>query len=231
MRVDTYQKLLLPETFFGWLNVTPWVGGRYTYYGAATGPGATTGEVNRWVFDTGVELSTKASRLWPDVESKFLGDGWPAPYCTAYRSLTPTCPRRIAYGTNVIPQFDYQLPSLRLLPITFPEYNSIDSIEPRERPPVRPEQQAANQARRPGRQLRELGRLCRLEPAPTYQPDNILGPLLRPDDQAALVDYAGIADALRAGRRPVAHVADDTDPAAHPGSQSGRSASSTFGPI
>jgi hypothetical protein len=27
-----------------------------------------------------------------------------------------------------VPQFDYQLPSLRLLPIDFPDYNSIDSI-------------------------------------------------------------------------------------------------------
>jgi LPS-assembly protein len=33
-----------------------------------------------------------------------------------------------AVGTNVIPQFDYQLPSLRLLPIEYPDYNSIDSI-------------------------------------------------------------------------------------------------------
>ena len=28
-----------------------------------------------------------------------------------------------------LPQFDYELPSLRLLPIEFPEYNSIDSID------------------------------------------------------------------------------------------------------
>ena len=27
-RADTYQKLLLPHTFFDWLNVTPRVGGR-----------------------------------------------------------------------------------------------------------------------------------------------------------------------------------------------------------
>ena len=129
MRVDTYQKLLLPETFFGWLNVTPWAGGRYTYYGAATGPGATTGEINRWVFDTGVELSMKASRVWPEVQSDFLEmDG-------LRHIVQPTVtyayvPPPNAYGTNVIPQFDYQLPSLRLLPITFPEYNSIDSIGP-----------------------------------------------------------------------------------------------------
>jgi LPS-assembly protein len=128
MRVDTYQKLLLPETFFGWLNVTPRVGGRYTYYGAATGPGATTGEVNRWVFDTGVDVSTKASRLWPDVENKFFEmDG-------LRHIIEPSInyafvPTPNAYGTNVIPQFDTQLPSLRLLPITFPEYNSIDAIQ------------------------------------------------------------------------------------------------------
>jgi hypothetical protein len=32
-------------------------------------------------------------------------------------------------GTNEIPQFDFELPSLRLLPIEFPDYNSIDSID------------------------------------------------------------------------------------------------------
>jgi lipopolysaccharide assembly outer membrane protein LptD (OstA) len=128
-RVDTYQKLLLPESFFGWLNVTPRVGGRYTYYSTATGPGATTGEVNRWVFDTGVDVSAKASRLYPDVDSKFFElDGLRhiiEPSIT-YAFVPPPN----AYGTNVIPQFDTQLPSLRLLPVTFPEYNSIDSIEP-----------------------------------------------------------------------------------------------------
>jgi LPS-assembly protein len=31
--------------------------------------------------------------------------------------------------TNQIPQFDYESPSLRLLPIEFPDYNSIDSID------------------------------------------------------------------------------------------------------
>jgi hypothetical protein len=105
------------------------VGGRYTYYGAATGPGATTGEVNRWVFDTGVDLSAKASRLWPDAQSSFLEmDGLRH---IVQPSITYAyVPPPNAYGTNVIPQFDTILPSLRLLPITFPEYNSIDYIEP-----------------------------------------------------------------------------------------------------
>jgi len=127
-RVDTYQKLLLPETFFGWLNVTPRVGGRYTYYGTATGPGADTSDVSRWVFDTGAETSAKASRLWPGAQNDFFEvDG-------LRHIIEPSInyayiPNPNVYGTNQVPQFDYQLPSLRLLPITMPDYNSIDSIQ------------------------------------------------------------------------------------------------------
>jgi len=128
MRADTYHQLLLPETFFGWLNVTPRVGGRYTYYGTATGPGATTDEVNRGVFNTGMEVSFKASRLWPEARSQFLDvDG-------LRHIIEPSVnyvfvPKPNAVGTNELPQFDYELPSLRLLPIDFPDYNSIDSID------------------------------------------------------------------------------------------------------
>jgi lipopolysaccharide assembly outer membrane protein LptD (OstA) len=127
-RVDTYQKLLLPETFFGWLDVTPRVGGRYTYYSTATGPGATTDEINRWVFDTGAEASAKASRLWPEAQNDFFQvDG-------LRHIIEPSInyafvPNPNVYGTNLVPQFDYVMPSLRLLPITMPDYNSIDSIQ------------------------------------------------------------------------------------------------------
>jgi LPS-assembly protein len=127
-RMDTYQKLLLPYTFFDWLNVTPRVGGRYTYYGATTGPGATTDDVSRWVFDTGAEVSTRASRLWPEAQNDFFQvDG-------LRHIIEPSInyafiPNPNVYGTNLVAQFDYQMPSLRLLPITMPDYNSIDSIE------------------------------------------------------------------------------------------------------
>jgi len=127
-RADTYQKLLLPHTFFDWLNVTPRVGGRYTYYGATTGPGASTDDESRWVFDTGAEVSAKASRLWPGAQnSLFEVDG-------LRHIVEPSVnyayiPNPNVYGTNLVPQFDYQLPSLRLLPITMPDYNSIDSIQ------------------------------------------------------------------------------------------------------
>jgi LPS-assembly protein len=127
-RADSFQQLLLPETFFGWLNVTPRVGGRVTYYSEATGPGATTDELTRGVFNTGAEVSFKASRLWPSVQNDtFELDG-------LRHIMRPSInyvfvPQPNYFGTNQIPQFDYELPALRLLPIDFPDYNSIDSID------------------------------------------------------------------------------------------------------
>ena len=126
-RADTYHQIVLPETFFGWLNVTPRVGGRFTYYGEAGGPGATTDEVERRIFNTGAEVSFKASRLWPGVRSDLLAlDG--------LRHIVEPSVNYVYVPTPnaqppQLPQFDYELPSLRLLPIEFPEYNSIDSID------------------------------------------------------------------------------------------------------
>jgi LPS-assembly protein len=126
-RADTYHQVLLPETFFGWLNVTPRVGGRFTYYSEASGPGATTDEQERGVFNTGAEVSFKASRLWSGVQNNlFEVDGLrhiiepSANYVFVPRPTTPP---------SQLPNFDYELPSLRLLPIEFPDYNAIDSVD------------------------------------------------------------------------------------------------------
>lgn len=127
-RADTYHQIVLPETLFGWLNVTPRVGGRFTYYSDATGPGATTDEVNRGIFNTGAEVTFKASRVWPEFHSSLLdADG-------LRHIIQPSInyvfvPKPNERGTNEIPQFDYELPSLRLLPIEYPDYNAIDSID------------------------------------------------------------------------------------------------------
>ncbi len=126
-RADTYHQLLLPRTFFGWLNFTPRVGGRFSYYGHATGPGAMTEEEYRGVFNTGAEFSFKASRLWPAAESKLL----------AVQGLRHIVQPSINYvyvpRPNVrpasLPQFSYESPSLRLLPIEYPDYNSIDAVD------------------------------------------------------------------------------------------------------
>ncbi len=126
-RADTYHQVLLPETFFGWLNFTPRVGGRFTYYSEASGPGATTDEQYRGVFNTGAELSFKASRVWPSIQSSLLDvDGLRhivEPSANYVFVPSPTTPPK------QLPQFDYELPSLRLLPLDFPDYNAIDSID------------------------------------------------------------------------------------------------------
>ena len=127
-RADTYHQFTLPQTFFGWLNVTPRVGGRLTYYSTASGPGAHTDELYRGIFNTGAEVSFKASRLWPEFQSKALEmDG-------LRHIIEPSAnyvyvPNPNYAGTNQIPQFDYELPSLMMLPIQFPDYNAIDAID------------------------------------------------------------------------------------------------------
>ncbi len=58
-RADTYHQVVLPQTFFGWLNVTPRVGGRFTCFTAKRLDRAPQRvEQNRWVFNiTGAEVS------------------------------------------------------------------------------------------------------------------------------------------------------------------------------
>jgi LPS-assembly protein len=126
-RADTFQQLLLPTTFFGWLNVTPRAGGRLTYYSTETGPGGTNGETYRKVFNTGLDVSFKSSRLWTGATNSLLDmDGLrhivepSASY--AFVPRPSTLPPQL-------PQFDTQSPSLLLLPIQLPDYNDIDSID------------------------------------------------------------------------------------------------------
>jgi LPS-assembly protein len=127
-RADTYHQITLPETFFGWLNFTPRVGGRFTYYSAASGPGATTEEHYRSVFNTGAEISTKASRVWGGIRNDFFDvDGLRHIIEPSLNYVYIPSPSTLP---SQLPQFDYVLTnSLQLLPIEFPEFNSIDSID------------------------------------------------------------------------------------------------------
>ena len=127
LRADTYHQVLIPWNFFGWLNLTPRVGGRYTHYGEADGPGSGTAREDRTVFNTGAELSFKASRTWAGTRSSFWEiDGLRhivQPSINYVYVPNPSVPLRR------LPQFDYELPSAELLPINYPDYNSIDSID------------------------------------------------------------------------------------------------------
>ncbi len=127
MRADTYHQVVLPQQFFGWLNLTPRVGGRFTHYGETDGVGATATEANRGVFNTGVEMTFKLHRTMPNEEIPWLQakgirhimePGVNYAYVPSPNRLPPT-----------LPQFDAELGSLRLLPIEFPDYNAIDAVD------------------------------------------------------------------------------------------------------
>ncbi len=126
-RADTYHQLTLPWTFFHFLNVTPRVGGRFTYYSARSMASGSDMEAYRGVLNTGIGTSFKASRLWSDAKNSLLQvDGLrhiiepSADYVFVPRPSTPTAQ---------LPQFDGENPSLMLSPVLFPDYNSIDSID------------------------------------------------------------------------------------------------------
>jgi LPS-assembly protein len=126
-RADTFHQITLPKTFFGWLNVTPRVGGRLTYYSHSNGAGGTNSSETRGVFNTGAEVSFKSSRVWAGAENKLLD-------ISGLRHIIEPSINYVYVPTpNVqpasLPQFDYEVPSLRLLPIDFPDYNAIDSID------------------------------------------------------------------------------------------------------
>ncbi len=127
-RVDTFHQITLPETYFGWLDVTPRAGGRFTYYGPATGPEATTTNQDRWVLNTGVEVSFKASQVWAGAQNDFLDvDG-------LRHIIQPSINYAFVPRPNVqpqdVPQFDYSPSNLLALPpLDFPDDNAIDAID------------------------------------------------------------------------------------------------------
>ena len=126
-RADTYHELLLPQTFFGWLNLTPRVGERLTYYTETTGPGGGLSDQTRAVFNTGAEVTFKASRLWPEAKGQFLDvDGLRHIVQPSFNYIYVPQPNVLPHQ---LPQFDTPFPSLEMLPLEFPEFSAVDSID------------------------------------------------------------------------------------------------------
>jgi len=126
-RADTFHQLLLPETFFGWLSIVPRVGGRFTYYSEETGPTGTNGQAYRGVFNTSVKTSFKVSQLWAGATNSVLDIN--GLRHVVEPSATYAYVPNPSQSPSQLPQFDSALPSLLLLPVQFPDYNNIDSID------------------------------------------------------------------------------------------------------
>jgi len=127
-RGDTYHQLTLPWTFFNWLNVTPRVGGRLTYYSEQNRTNATPNrDLTRAVFNTGVSTSFKASQLWAGATNSLL-------QVNGLRHIIEPSVNYVyvpkpSQPPGLLPQFDADQPSLMLRPVNFTDYNNIDSID------------------------------------------------------------------------------------------------------
>lgn len=123
-RADSYHQITLPVTAFGWLNVAPRVGGRFTHYSETDG--LDLGPEDRWMFNTGAEMSAKASALWKDARNEFWDVNG------VRHVIQPSVNYAYVPTPNVLPselpQFDRRVPSLELTPVEFPDNNSIDSL-------------------------------------------------------------------------------------------------------
>ncbi|MDQ6622689.1 MAG: hypothetical protein M3Y86_04285 [Verrucomicrobiota bacterium] len=153
VRLDTFHQFTFPKTYFGWLSVVPRAGFRATYYSETRDlsnvtivqdpnplvpdflippPSQTTplipgGDHIRVLFNTGVEASFKLSQTWEQAQSRLLGlDG-------LRHIIQPFFNYSYVTGNNLDPaeilQFDRYLPSTRLRPIDFPQFQSIDSLD------------------------------------------------------------------------------------------------------
>lgn len=126
-RGDTYHQFLLPKTYLGWLNVTPRVGTRLSYYMEPEDLPRIARDQTRAVFNTGAEITTKASRNWTLSRFKPLDiDGLRHIVEPGLNYVFVPNP---SLHPSQIPQFDYEWITPRLLPIDFPDYNAIDSID------------------------------------------------------------------------------------------------------
>ena len=126
-RADTFHQLTAPITLFGWLNIAPRVGGRFTYYGRPTATNTTGDDLYRGVFNTGAEASFKLSRLWAGAQNNLFDvDGLRHVIVPSVNYVYVPRPH---HRPAELPQFDPEFPSVEMMPIEFPDYNSVDSID------------------------------------------------------------------------------------------------------
>ena len=72
-RFHTYHEFLYPKTYFGWLNITPRLGGGLTSYHGIDGSSTGLRSFSRGILSAGLDVSFKLSRTWSDVQSAALG--------------------------------------------------------------------------------------------------------------------------------------------------------------
>jgi LPS-assembly protein len=139
-RLDSFHQFSLPHTYFGWLSIVPSIGFRGSYYsttGSFTESDASNplpqgilvkrGGSARFAFNADVEGSFKLSKIFPEVQARWLGlDGMRhiiQPYADFSWVSQPTL-----RSSDILP-IDQYIPSAPLQAINFPQFNAIDSLD------------------------------------------------------------------------------------------------------
>ena len=144
LRYDTYHQLLYPRQYFNWLSLTPRAGVRGTVYtrsnlstnGVAqntesgpTGNDQTLSDTSlfRYVFNFGIDASTKAHATWTDLKNKAWAiDG-------VRHVFEPFLQASYIPQPNVRPTefagYDNRINTTESRPLNSSLYNSIDSID------------------------------------------------------------------------------------------------------
>ncbi|MFH1066479.1 MAG: hypothetical protein V1746_01040 [bacterium] len=129
VRYDMFHQILYPRQYWGWLSITPRAGFRATYYSRNNDltDADPEGDLSRCVFNTGVEASFKVSKTWLDIQNERWGiDGLrhvAEPFLNF--SYVPASNE----GTDKFRGFDDRIANTQIVPINYPSYNSIDSID------------------------------------------------------------------------------------------------------
>jgi LPS-assembly protein len=135
-RWDTFHEFSYPKQYFNWLSVTPKFGLRGTVWSDDNRFPAASSPDNPYDPDSrarlapnfNLEASFKVSKTWADIQNREWGiyglRHVMEPFINAQY-----IPDIVGARPSDIRQFDQRLLSTRLQPLTFPDFNSVDSID------------------------------------------------------------------------------------------------------
>ena len=124
-RFDTYHQLVYPGQLFGWLNVVPRAGLRYTHYFNVDGGGEDDFSDSRSLFHAGLETSFKLSKVYGDVKVPAWGIDQVRHIVQPFANYSYLQADSLP---GEIPRIDRLIPTTRLRPISVSQFVGVDDL-------------------------------------------------------------------------------------------------------
>jgi LPS-assembly protein len=123
-RVHTYHEFLYPTTFFGWLNVTPRIGGGFTHYSDIDGSVNDLSDATRSLFHAGLDVSFKLTKSWSDFSKPEWGLDGVRHVLQPYLNLSYLD----ASNEEDFPAIDRLSPTTRPRSLDIPLFTAVDDL-------------------------------------------------------------------------------------------------------